>query len=703
MLKNMKIGIKILSVLLVMSLGTLLIISVNSYLQMSRLAEDFQVANTKLGTMASEDSRAALEAQMGVDSRKIARKLTQTANEKLVRLRVVIDESVGYVENLYANPDQFVGHEIPIPEETEEGVSCSKYMLAPGVEASEEIQKQLRLISNCDYLFGTILENNPMMDNLYLGTEEGIYYRYSSTSNYSKDYDPRERQWYQEAMKQEDAIWLDTYTDYYGKTCLTCAKRICSPDGEVLGVLATDITSNELLAEIVFSDLDYEGYIFVLDGNLNYLAHPDYGIEGFSKSLGEDIPEDLDDLPKIKDNETGVVRVLLDGVDRYIAFSTFEETGWKLCVCVGVEEVLAPTMEIKNEIESISADVQEKAEKTLSRVRMQFILFFTVVGILVILLSFSVAGSITRPIQKLARNVKQIGEGNLDVRMEVDSRDEVGELALTFNKMLEDLQQYIKNLSEVTAEKERIGAELDVATNIQASMLPCIFPAFPDYSEFDIYATMNPAKEVGGDFYDFFLVDKNHLALVMADVSGKGVPAALFMVIAKTLIKNRAQLGESPELVLERVNNQLCENNDACMFVTVWLGIYELTTGTLRYANAGHDYPAVMRKGGTYEIIRESQDFVLGGFEGMTYVLHEMHLAPGDKLFLYTDGIPEATNDSEELFGEERMVEALNLCLEDTAEQTLHRVKAEVDTFVGEADQFDDMTMLSFEVKEFCK
>ena len=214
---------------------------------------------------------------------------------------------------------------------------------------------------------------------------------------------------------------------------------------------------------------------------------------------------------------------------------------------------------------------------------------------------------------------------------------------------------------------------------------------------------MNPAKEVGGDFYDFFLVDKNHLALVMADVSGKGVPAALFMVIAKTLIKNRAQLGESPELVLERVNNQLCENNDACMFVTVWLGIYELTTGTLRYANAGHDYPAVMRKGGTYEIIRESQDFVLGGFEGMTYVLHEMHLAPGDKLFLYTDGIPEATNDSEELFGEERMVEALNLCLEDTAEQTLHRVKAEVDTFVGEADQFDDMTMLSFEVKEFCK
>ena len=173
------------------------------------------------------------------------------------------------------------------------------------------------------------------------------------------------------------------------------------------------------------------------------------------------------------------------------------------------------------------------------------------------------------------------------------------------------------------------------------------------------------------------------------------------MVIAKTLIKNRAQLGESPEVVLEKVNNQLCENNDANMFVTVWLGIYELTTGKLCYANAGHDFPAVMRKGGNYEIIEEQQTFVLGGLEGMTYLKYEMNLAPGDKLFLYTDGVPEATNSSEELFGEERMLETLNLCLDSTSVETLQKVKAGVDAFVGEADQFDDMTMLSFEVKAY--
>lgn len=340
---------------------------------------------------------------------------------------------------------------------------------------------------------------------------------------------------------------------------------------------------------------------------------------------------------------------------------------------------------------------------TLSEVMIRFIIFFAMVGIIVIILSFTVAGTITRPIQKLAKNVENIGQGNLDIRMEVESKDEVGELAQTFNRMLEDLQQYITNLAEVTAEKERIGAELDVATNIQASMLPCIFPAFPEHKEFDIFATMNPAKEVGGDFYDFFLVDQNHLALVMADVSGKGVPAALFMVIAKTLLKNRAQIGESPEVVLEKVNNQLCENNEADMFVTVWLGIYELSTGKLTYANAGHECPAVMRANGKYELIQESHDFVVAGLEGMPYTLHEITLCPGDKLFLYTDGVPEATNVSEELFGEERMLDALNICLDKTPEQTLHQVKEIIDDFVGEADPFDDLTMLSFEVKEYIK
>lgn len=244
------------------------------------------------------------------------------------------------------------------------------------------------------------------------------------------------------------------------------------------------------------------------------------------------------------------------------------------------------------------------------------------------------------------------------------------------------------------------AAELNVATNIQASMLPCIFPAFPERDEFNIYASMTPAKEVGGDFYDFFLVDEEHLAMVMADVSGKGVPAALFMVIAKTLIKNAAQIGLSPKEVLEKVNNQLCENNEAEMFVTVWLGILNIQTGDMVCANAGHEYPAIRRQGGKFELFKDRHGFVLAGMECSKYREYEMHLDKGDTLFVYTDGVPEATNASNELFANDRMIEALNKKDDSTSEEILMHVKESVDEFVGHAPQFDDLTMLAIQMNE---
>lgn len=210
---------------------------------------------------------------------------------------------------------------------------------------------------------------------------------------------------------------------------------------------------------------------------------------------------------------------------------------------------------------------------------------------------------------------------------------------------------------------------------------------------------MTPAKEVGGDFYDFFLVDDNHLALVIADVSGKGVPAALFMVIAKTLLKNAAQTGLSPKAVLEKVNDQLCENNEAEMFVTVWLGVYEISTGRLTAANAGHEYPALRRADGTFELVRDRHGFVLAGMEGSRYREYELTLGPGDTLFVYTDGVTEATDTEGVLFGTERMLQALNRCPSGAPAQLLQTVKEDIDRFVGDAPQFDDITMLSIQRK----
>ncbi|HBI59911.1 MAG TPA: hypothetical protein DDY31_01655, partial [Lachnospiraceae bacterium] len=223
----------------------------------------------------------------------------------------------------------------------------------------------------------------------------------------------------------------------------------------------------------------------------------------------------------------------------------------------------------------------------------------------------------------------------------------------------------------------------------------------PEREEFDIYATMTPAKEVGGDFYDFFLIDDDHLGIVMADVSGKGVPAALFMVIAKTLIKNRAQFVKredgnySPAEILGFVNEQLCEGNEAELFVTVWFGIMQISTGKGIAANAGHEYPAVRRAGGKYELIKTKHSPAVAVMEGLRFREHEFELASGDSLYVYTDGVPEAANAEEELFGTDRMLEALNKNPEAPAKELLHTVKESIDIFVGDAPQFDDITMLS--------
>lgn len=251
----------------------------------------------------------------------------------------------------------------------------------------------------------------------------------------------------------------------------------------------------------------------------------------------------------------------------------------------------------------------------------------------------------------------------------------------------------------IECERQALETELSVATDIQASMLPSLFPAFPTRDEFDIFASMTPAKEVGGDFYDFFLVDDDHLAMVMADVSGKGVPAALFMVISKTLIKNATQQCFSPKEVLEKVNNQLCEGNDADMFVTVWLGIYEISTGTLTTANAGHEYPAIQRKNGDFELYKDKHGLVLAGMENLRYTECQLHLSSGDTLYVYTDGVPESTNEDYVLFGTEGMLASLNHRKDGTLNQLLDGMKVDVDAFVGNAPQFDDLTMLALRIK----
>lgn len=282
----------------------------------------------------------------------------------------------------------------------------------------------------------------------------------------------------------------------------------------------------------------------------------------------------------------------------------------------------------------------------------------------------------------------------------IKSGDEIQELSESIVTMASDIKTYMKNLMIETKEKERIGAELTLATKIQADMLPSIFPVFTGKKEYNVYATMNPAKEVGGDFYDLFMVDKTHLAVVMADVSGKGVPAALFMVIGKTLIKEHTKPGELLGDVFSEVNNILCSSNSEDLFITAFEGVLDLVTGEFRYVNAGHEIPYIYRRGTTFEPYKVKAGFVLAGMENMKYTEGSIQLEVGDKVFLYTDGVPEATNADNELYGSDRLYEVLNKNKELTTEDILPAIKEDVDKFVGEAEQFDDLTMLCLEYTE---
>ena len=252
---------------------------------------------------------------------------------------------------------------------------------------------------------------------------------------------------------------------------------------------------------------------------------------------------------------------------------------------------------------------------------------------------------------------------------------------------------------EKDMESARIESELNLATRIQADMLPNIFPAFPDRPEFDIYACMDPAREVGGDFYDFFLIDDDHLCMVMADVSGKGVPAALFMMASKIILANNAKSGKSPSRILTDTNAAICSNNREEMFVTAWLGILELSTGKLTAANAGHEYPVLRRPDGSFELYKDQRSFVIGGMDDVQYREYELTLEPGAELFLYTDGLPEATDAEGNMFGTERMLTVLNEGNSTEPDHVLKKVRNGVDRFVNGAEQFDDLTMLCLEYK----
>lgn len=346
---------------------------------------------------------------------------------------------------------------------------------------------------------------------------------------------------------------------------------------------------------------------------------------------------------------------------------------------------------------SVTKSIDEMIAVQMHYLHRIFMVALIVSLIFILLYGFSLWRMIIRPILLIKNETSFFAKNNRlsGVLQKIKNHDEIGSLSHAFEDMSEQINRYISELTSVTAEKERISTELNLAAKIQLESLPKGYPAFPGRSDFDLFASMSPAKEVGGDLYDYMLVDDDHLMLVVGDVSGKGVPAALFMMTAKTLLDSGTQHGLSPKEIFETTNNQLCKGNESDLFVTCWLGILTFSTGELRFVNAGHPYPVLCHEG-KFSYVKTNPNFVLGGMEGLPYKEHSINLVKGDRLFVCTDGVTEATNTKEELFGEDRLLSAMQKTGNMNAPDTLTSVRKDIDDFVGEAEQFDDITMLQF-------
>ena len=642
--------------------------------------------------MIKSDSEIALTNQMEQNLNNIVSDKAALADSELGKFSGYIKEFADYANWLYKHPDSFVDKEVLPPDAKNAGkFSMQRYLTTENISI-DSIKNELSLLGNLEQIWNPVISaNSEMITTIYIGTESGFMISYDPNADlgvtegsFESYFNYYESSWFVDAKTAKGVFFTDMYPDSYGRgLTISCVSPFFDENGKFAGAVAMDILVTDLHRAIIDIDLGEGAYAFLVDKNADIIASPYVELD---QTEFENIKDASNSAYEISENimsgKTGV-SLTKDGV--YYAYTPISGTDWKLCIHIPEALILEPVAQMNHDVATVI---------------FVFIIVFALIIAVVFYAVRRFTERLTKPLIALGDDVKTISDGNLDYRAKLYSNDEISDLAIGFNNMAASLKTYINDLTAVTAEKERIGAELDIAKHIQASMLPCIFPAFPERHEIDIFATMDPAKEVGGDFYDFFMVDERHLAIVMADVSGKGVPAALFMVIGKTLIKDHTfpdrDLGE----VFTAVNNLLCEANSEGLFITAFEGVLDLVTGEFTFVNAGHEMPFICKAGGNFEPYKIRAGFVLAGMENMKYKAGTMQLDVGDKIFQYTDGVTEATNINNELYGMDRLGEILNKVKNGTPHEILPAVKKNIDEFVGEAPQFDDITMLCLEYKE---
>ena len=698
--QKMTVQAKILIVFLSLSMVALGIVGYAAFSSMSDMGAYALSSSGQLGDRAVSDSTTALESTAETSLLRLATDQADISDVVFEQVASEMDTLAGYAATVRSGAGNPPGLPLYSPSEhpPDPGAS-SVYVLAPGVTRAG-VHDELISLSSMDSVMHPMLESDPRIAQIYVGTGSGILYVHPWVTNISTSYDPRTRDWYLRPAKTGTLSWSEPYVDAAGKgLMITCSRPVAGSSGGRTWVVAADVTLSTINSQIINTQIGDRGYAFLIDNRGNVVARP--GIAAGDKGWDESFETEnlllsnntalAGVAEKMVAGKSGTARVSFGSDDKYVAYAPLKSVNWSVAVVVPVSDVIAPAEDTRSRIVTATGETGAHLNQKVDSAKTLFMVLFVLLFIMVTALSILFARVITRPVAELKRGSEAIGAGDLSYRVQCPTGDEFEDLANSFNRMAADLKDHIDELQRTTAEKERYAKELEIAKGIQQSFLP---DTAPEISGIELVAKNIPALEVGGDFYDFIPLGKDQWGLVIADVSGKGVPAALFMALSRTLIRASTLANADPAAAIGHANQLICEDSKTSMFVTLFYAILDSRAMTLNYVNAGHNPPLLLKSTSSDVVLLKAKGIALGVTDEVSLQSVRVDLRPGDVLVLYTDGVTEAINDREEEFGEERLLKVITENRSQSASALLEQILAAITAFAGDRPQHDDITLM---------
>jgi len=705
MILKIKIRTKILTVFLALSLISLTLFGYLAINQIKEVGNYALKSSSSLGDRAVDNSAKALESQAEEYMLRLAIDQATISNALFEKVEGEVHTTVRFATDLWNNRSSLGYQPLYSQEETPEDVyATSAYVLAPNVDA-EEATKELRIWSNLNKIFIPIHANDPNLTWIYIGTESGILQLYPWASGIDPSFDPRVRTWYTKAKETGQISWSEPYIDVVaGALMISCSKPVYDSKQNLVGVVAVDVTTKTINQKIINLRVGELGYAFLMDNNGKIIARPGLssGDQRWDETFKAENMLETDNLElrKIAKNMTigksGIARCNFEDGIKYIAYAPIVSANWSIGLVMPVKEIIAPALATKSQIFSITRTSEENIGRKMKNMQSTLISMFIAMIVVVSGVSFLLSRAVTRPIIALTKGAKTIGKGELEYKVGVETGDELEELANSFNKMALDLKEHINELQRTTAEKERLQKELEIAKGIQQSFLP---KNVPKIKGIELAAFNLPAREVGGDFYDFIPITKDKWGLAIADVSGKGIPAALFMALSRTLVRASTTRNPAAAEAIAQANKLIFEDSQSTdMFVTLFYAILDSTKKSLKYVNAGHNPPLLIRKTPGDIVLLKAKGIALGVIDDIELEETEIKLTRGDVIALFTDGVTEAVGENKERFEQERLTRVIEKNHDLSAQNILKEIEKEVLRFAGKQPQFDDITLMVLKV-----